>query len=77
MKIKPCKRKKSNSLIKKDAKIGEIIRKYPKAFDIFIKHGLHCVGCAVASLETIEEGANAHGIGVKKLLKELNKTIKK
>lgn len=62
--------------ISKDMQIGEIISKYPKVIPTLINHGLHCIGCHVATWETLEQGAAGHGINVKKLVKELNKKIK-
>ena len=62
--------------ITKDSNLGEIIGKYPGTIEVFMKHGLHCVGCAAAHYETIELGANAHGIDVKKLVKDLNYAVK-
>ena len=62
--------------ITKDMTLGEIAGKYPKAVDILMKYGLHCIGCSVAVWETLEQGAAAHGITSKKLdelLEELNK----
>ena len=62
--------------IKKTMSLGEIVSKYPESADILIKYGLHCIGCFVATYETLEQGAMAHGIDGKKLnnmLKELNK----
>jgi hybrid cluster-associated redox disulfide protein len=29
---------------------------------VFMKYGLHCVGCHVAAFETIEQGAKGHGM---------------
>jgi len=63
--------------ITKDMKLGDVIGKHPETIEIFMKHGLHCVGCHVASYESIEEGASSHGIDVEKLLEELNKAIKR
>ena len=57
--------------------IGEVVQKYPKTVEVFFKHGLHCVGCAVAEFENIEQGACAHGIDVKKLVADLNKAVEK
>lgn len=56
--------------------IGEIISKYPKTIEIFLKHGLHCIGCHLSNLESLEIGAKAHGIDLKKILKELNAKVK-
>jgi len=61
--------------IKKDMSIVEIVSKYPKTVEVFQKHGLYCVGCAAANFETLEDGAKAHGIDVKKLLKDLNDVV--
>ena len=57
--------------------IGEVVGKYPETVGVFLKHGLHCVGCAVARFENIEQGAKAHGIDAKKLIDDLNKAVEK
>jgi hybrid cluster-associated redox disulfide protein len=36
------------------------------------ERGLFCGGCPMAQFETIENGAAAHGVDVKELIKELN-----
>jgi hybrid cluster-associated redox disulfide protein len=64
--------------ITKDMILGEVISKYPKTVEIFMKHGLPCAMCHIAFSETIEQGAASHGINLKSLLKDLNKAaIKK
>ncbi len=63
--------------ITKSMSIMEIVSKYPDTAEVFMKHGLHCIGCAAASFESLEDGAKAHGIDVEKLLKDLNKAIEK
>jgi len=62
--------------ITKDMKIEEILEKYPQTIEVFLKHGFHCIGCAAASFENIEDGAKAHGIDAEKLVEELNKIVK-
>ena len=62
--------------ITKDMSIAEILQNHPKTFEIFTEAGMHCVGCAAASFETLEDGAVAHGMDVKKLVKDLNSKIK-
>lgn len=64
-------------MIKKDMSIGEAVSKYPETIEVFFKHGLGCFGCGMAAYETIEQGAQAHGIDIDKLVKELNKAVKK
>lgn len=59
-----------------DMSFAELIREHPEAVKVFLKHGMHCIGCPMAMRETIAEGAQAHGLDVKKLIDELNKSIK-
>jgi hybrid cluster-associated redox disulfide protein len=63
--------------ITKDMILGEVTRKYPETINVFLEHGLPCAMCHIAFHETIEEGAKSHGIDAKKLVNELNKSIKK
>ncbi len=62
--------------ITKDTKLGELISKHPETAEVFMKHGLHCIGCMAAQFETLGQGAKAHGIDIKKLVEDLNKVIK-
>ena len=57
--------------------LGEVTRKYPETINVFLEHGLPCAMCHIAFHETIEEGAKSHGINVKKLVDELNNSLKK
>lgn len=61
--------------ITKEMPIGDVVKDHPETIEIFSKHGLHCIGCAVAAFESIEEGAMAHGIDIGALITDLNKTI--
>lgn len=63
-----------------DWSIGKLIEKYPKSVEVLINYNFHCIGCALAQYETIEQGARAHGLNKKqisKLLEELNKLTSK
>ncbi len=63
--------------ITKNMSLKDTVAKYPKTFEVFMKYGLHCVGCHMAEFETLEDGAKAHGLDLKKLLKDLNTAIYK
>ncbi len=63
--------------ITKDMPIGKVVQDHPETFGVFQKHGLHCMGCAIAHFENIEQGCIAHGIDSGKLVEDLNKAIKK
>ena len=52
--------------------VGEVVTKYPEAIEILLSIGMHCLGCAAASEETVEEACMVHGIDVDMLLEEIN-----
>lgn len=56
----------------KDMTIKEALQADPNSAEIFLSHGMHCIGCPTASAERIEEAAMAHGIDVDALLEQLN-----
>ena len=56
--------------------IGDIAKKYPSAIGVMFEHGMHCIGCHVSAWETLEQGANSHGIEVDKLVEDLNKELR-
>jgi hybrid cluster-associated redox disulfide protein len=62
--------------INKDMLIGDLVKKYPDSIGVMLEHGMHCVGCHVATWETIEQGASGHGINAEKLVEDLNKKLK-
>ena len=52
--------------------IFEALQLNPKAADILMAHGMHCLGCALAHGETVGEAAGVHGADREAMLKELN-----
>lgn len=68
---------KSKEKITKEMPIGKVVSEHPETIEVFMNHGLHCVGCAVAQFENIEQGASAHGIDIKSLIDDLNSKISK
>ena len=62
--------------ITKGMTFSEILDEYPNAVDLLAERGLFCGGCPMAQFETIENGAKAHGIDAKNLIKELNLELK-
>jgi hybrid cluster-associated redox disulfide protein len=57
--------------------IGKIVMEHPETYEVFMRHGLHCVGCAAAHFENLEQGCVAHGIDVEKIVKDLNTAVAK
>ncbi len=62
-----------NKVITADTLIMEAVEINPKAADVLMGYGMHCLGCAIAHGETIAEAAEVHGIELEKLLEDLNK----
>ena len=58
--------------ITKDMTFFEVMRMHPDAVKVLQKHNLGCVGCMGAQNESLEQGANAHGLDIDVLLKDLN-----
>jgi len=65
------------SVVTKQILISEVIKKYPQTAQIFLEYGLHCIGCAFAKDETIEEAAKIHQVNLNDLILSLNRAIEK
>lgn len=61
--------------ITKDTLIMECLRLNPNAAEILMEAGMHCMGCALAHGETIEEAVFVHGNDLDELLKKLNEGV--
>ncbi|MEM4240327.1 MAG: DUF1858 domain-containing protein [Candidatus Woesearchaeota archaeon] len=64
-------------MITKNSKIGEVIDACPATAEVFLKNGIHCIGCGASHFETIEQGLKVHGFTdreIEKVVAELNKT---
>lgn len=48
--------------ITKDTKISTIVENAPEAMPMFRMIGMHCMGCAMARSETLEQACFVHGI---------------
>ena len=73
----PAAKKKVSGSITKDMPIGKVVMEHPEVVDVFMDHGLHCIGCAAAHFENIAQGCEAHGIDADKLVDDLNKAVNK
>ena len=62
-------------MVTKDSNILEAARQYPVIGMIFRKYGLGCIGCMVASGETLGEGLAAHGLNADAVIAEINMLI--
>jgi len=68
----------TKNTVDKSMILGDIVKKYPKAAVIMMEYGLHCIGCHVASWESIEQGASGHGLDsdeIDRMVDDINKAI--
>ena len=59
--------------VTRDMTITDILAEDRNTAYIFMKHGMHCLGCPSARFETVEQAAQVHGLDVDKLMEELEK----
>lgn len=57
--------------ISRDTMISEILANAPEAMPVFQNIGMHCLGCAMASGETLEQACAVHGVDPDEFIEEL------
>lgn len=67
--------------IYKEMPISGLVETYPDLADVLMEdYGLHCFGCFASAMETLEQGAMAHGMDendIKIMVENLNELIDK
>lgn len=58
--------------VTKDMQISAVLKMDMAAAPIFLEFGMHCIGCPMASSESIEAASASHGINADELVKKLN-----
>ncbi|MEK6906655.1 MAG: DUF1858 domain-containing protein [Nanoarchaeota archaeon] len=74
-KISKTKNKIVRGKINGKTRLSEVMKINPNSAEILFEVGMHCIGCGMASGETLEQGCLAHGMSKKeteKLIKKLN-----
>ena len=61
--------------IEKDTVIADIMMNAPYTTPRFQAIGMHCMGCALASGENVEEACAAHGVDVDLFVEKVNEFI--
>ena len=59
-------------MITKDMSIGEVLSIDETTEPILTEYGMHCMGCPVSQMETLEQGCAVHGTDVDELVERLN-----
>ncbi len=58
--------------VTKDMTITSVLMMDRGTAQIFMKHGMHCLGCPAAAGESIDQASAVHGIDADKLVDDLN-----
>ena len=70
-------RKGNKYMVTKEMLIGEALQhgNVEKMAEVLQSFGMHCLGCALARGETIEQAAAVHGVDVDEMVAALNACI--
>jgi len=64
------------SQITEDTIIADILKLAPDSVPLFRSIGMNCLGCAMASGETLGQACAAHSVDVNELLQKLSEYVK-
>ena len=57
--------------LSRESMISDILADFPEAMPKFQELGMHCLGCALATAESLEQACAAHGVDPDEFLVEL------
>ena len=69
--------KKKKIEVTKQMQIGDVLRINPNVKDVLMGFGLHCFGCPMSQMETIEQAAAVHGVDVDLMMEKINEFLNK
>ena len=69
--------KKKKIAVTKTIQIVEVLRLNPNVKDFLMGFGLHCFGCPMSQMETLEEAAAVHGVDVDLMIEKINEFLNK
>ena len=59
--------------ISENMTIMEVLKLDRETAAVFMKYGMHCLGCPGATMESLADAGRVHGIDVSLLVADLNK----
>ena len=69
--------KKKKIKVTKRITIGELLRLNENVSTVLMGFGLHCFGCPMSQMETLEEAAMVHGVDVDLMMDKINEFLNK
>ena len=61
----------------KTMQIGELLRLNPNVKEVILGYGLHCFGCPMSQMETLEQAAAVHGVDADLMVEKINEFLNK
>ena len=56
--------------------VEEVMRRFPATIAVFLRHRMHCVGCAVGPFHSVADAAHEYELEASSLLRELRAAAK-
>lgn len=79
--IDASKLKKTGSyVLTEDTILSQIVSESPRTAELLSEYGLHCVNCFASTFDTLETGAQVHGMSndeMKQMIDEINAQLSK
>lgn len=69
--------KKRKVEVTKTTQIAELLNINPNVKEILLGFGLHCLGCPMSQMESLEDACAVHGIDIDLLLEKVNEFLNK
>lgn len=66
------KQKENKPKFNKDMTVMEVLQLNPNTRGVLMGFGMHCFGCPISQMETLEDASYVHGIELDFLLQKLN-----
>jgi hybrid cluster-associated redox disulfide protein len=54
-----------------DTPVEEVMRRFPATMSVFLRHRMHCIGCAVGPFHTVSDAIREYDLPAAALLREL------
>ena len=54
-----------------DSTVAEVLASWPQTARVFFRHRMACVGCPMASFETLDSSTQVYGVSLEDFVKEL------
>ena len=62
-------------MVNKQMSIGEVLNLDRSTAAIMMQYGMHCMGCPMSQMESLEMACAAHGTDVDELVNKLNEYL--